>query len=40
MQHPKYNIRITGALGCLAILLPLIITAALASAITLILCTW
>ena len=39
-SSPKYNIRITGALGCLLILLPLIITAALSTAITLILCTW
>ena len=37
MQNPKYHIRITGALGCLAILLPLIITAALSTALTLIL---
>ena len=38
MSSPKYNVRISGCLGCLVILLPLIITAALSSAITLILC--
>ena len=31
---PQYHIRITGALGCLAILLPLIITATAAALTT------
>ena len=31
---PKYHIRITGALGCLVILLPIIFTAAVATLAT------
>lgn len=34
MPSPKYHIRITGLLGCLVILLPLIITATAAALTT------
>jgi hypothetical protein len=34
MPSPKYHIRITGALGCLVILLPIIITATAAALTT------
>ena len=34
MPSPKYHIRITGTLGCLVILLPLIITATAAALTT------